>query len=110
MHTQPGHHRPPGSRTPIPTSTTTEHAPSPANTIIPASCRNPASRHSRCSAQTRASGLVGAGLWEPCSGRCGFAVAGRWLDALGRLKAFPSASPRERKSGRSNFGVLFRVS
>ena len=30
------------------------------STIIPASCRNPASRHSRCSAQTRASGLAGA--------------------------------------------------
>ena len=32
---------------------------SPPSTIIPASCRNPASRHSRCSAQARASGLAG---------------------------------------------------
>ena len=32
----------------------------PGHTIIPASCRNPASRHSRCSAQARASGLAGA--------------------------------------------------
>ena len=38
----------------------TEGTSSPTSTIIPASCRNPASRHSRCSAQARASGLAGA--------------------------------------------------
>ena len=32
----------------------------PGQQTIPASCRNPASRHSRCSAQARASGLAGA--------------------------------------------------
>ena len=32
----------------------------PGHTIIPASCRSRTSRHSRCSAQTRASGLAGA--------------------------------------------------
>ena len=32
----------------------------PNHHLIPASCRNPASQHSRCSAQTRASGLAGA--------------------------------------------------
>ena len=41
-------------------STSTEHTPSPASTLIPASCRNLASRHNRCSAQARASGLAGA--------------------------------------------------
>ena len=35
------------------------HAGSPSQQTIPASCRNPASRHSRCSAQARASGLAG---------------------------------------------------
>jgi len=32
----------------------------PGQQTIPASCRTPASRHSRCSAQARASGLAGA--------------------------------------------------
>ena len=40
-------------------STLRAHA-QPDQQTIPASCRNPASRHSRCSAQARASGLAGA--------------------------------------------------
>ena len=39
----------------------------PSHHLIPASCRSPASRHSRCSAQARASGLEGAERAKPHS-------------------------------------------
>ena len=42
-------------------------APTHSHHIIPASCRHPASRHSRCSAQARASGLAGAERAKPHS-------------------------------------------